>query len=318
MKNIHTGSFSGRRLAKGLTLIELMIAMLLGLLVVGAAIAIFLSNRQAFRATENLGRVQETARVGFEMMVRDIRDSGGNACDFTTPVGNVINGAAVNWFTNWAQPVLGFENGTMPGGNLAGTDAIQVLSGGPGEATVVSHAAGSQTFTMGPAPAHGFVTGDNVIVCNMLQTSIFRVSNATATTVRHQMAGGNCSNTLGILPSACAGLPYTYTRNSIMSPLIASRWYIAANPRGGNSLYRNSGTAVEEIAEGVDNMQIVYLEDTAVNTSVYAAANAVANWGRVRGARIIMTLVSQDRVGTDGNPLTRTVVYSVSIRNRNL
>jgi len=317
MKKNDTGSFNGYRLAKGLTLIELMIAMVLGLLVVGAAIAIFLSNRQAFRATENLGRVQETARVGFEMMARDIRDSGGNACDFTTPVGNVINSAAVNWFTNWDQPVFGFDNGGMPT-SLAGTDAIQVLSGGPGEATVVSHNAGLERFTMGAAPAHGFVTGNHVIVCNMLQTSIFRVSSTTASTVRHQMAGGNCSNTLGILPSVCAGLPYTYTRNSIMSPLIASRWYVAANGRGGNSLFRHNGAAPEEIAEGVDNMQIVYLEDTALNTSVYAAADAVANWGRVRGARIFMTLVSQDRVGTDGNPLTRTIVYSVSIRNRNL
>ena len=317
MKKNDTGSFNGYRLAKGLTLIELMIAMVLGLLVVGAAIAIFLSNRQAFRATENLGRVQETARVGFEVMVRDIRDSFGNACDFTTPVGNVITGAGANWFTNWAQPVFGFENGALAG-SLAGTDAIQVLSGGPGEATVVSHNPGSRTFTMAAAPPHGFVAGNAVMVCDLLQTSIFRVSSVTGTTVRHLMAGGNCSDNLGVLPAVCAGLPYTYGRNSVMSPLIASQWFVGANGRGGNSLFRHNGVAPEEIAEDVSNMQIVYLEDTAVNVSVYAAADTVADWGRVRGARIIMTLVSPDAVGTDGNPLTRDIVYSVSIRNRNL
>ena len=47
-----------RRATRGFSLIEMMIAMVLGLLVVGAAIGIFVSNQQAYRATEGLGRVQ--------------------------------------------------------------------------------------------------------------------------------------------------------------------------------------------------------------------------------------------------------------------
>ena len=57
-----------RRAARGFSLIEMMIAMVLGLLVVGAAIGIFVSNQQAYRATEGLGRVQENVRMAFEMM----------------------------------------------------------------------------------------------------------------------------------------------------------------------------------------------------------------------------------------------------------
>ena len=45
------------RSMRGLSLIELMIAMLLGLLVVGGAIGIFVSNRRAYNATESLSRV---------------------------------------------------------------------------------------------------------------------------------------------------------------------------------------------------------------------------------------------------------------------
>ena len=55
----------------GLSLVELMVALVLGLLVVGAAIGVFLSNRQTYTATESLGRVQENARVAFELMARD-------------------------------------------------------------------------------------------------------------------------------------------------------------------------------------------------------------------------------------------------------
>ncbi|MFP3416601.1 prepilin-type N-terminal cleavage/methylation domain-containing protein, partial [Bacillus sp. SIMBA_074] len=56
---------SGRRLGRqqGFSLIELMIALVLGLLVVGAAIGIFLSNRQTYQATEGVGRAQEGVRT---------------------------------------------------------------------------------------------------------------------------------------------------------------------------------------------------------------------------------------------------------------
>ena len=70
------------RLARGLSLIELMIALLLGLLVVGGAIGIFTSNRRAYNATESLSRVQENARVAFEMMSRDVREAGGERKDW--------------------------------------------------------------------------------------------------------------------------------------------------------------------------------------------------------------------------------------------
>ena len=52
------GRPTARNAVRGLTLVELMIAMMLGLLVVGSASAIFISNRQTYRATEGLGRVQ--------------------------------------------------------------------------------------------------------------------------------------------------------------------------------------------------------------------------------------------------------------------
>ena len=64
----------------GFTLIELMIATVLGLLVMGAAIAVFQSNQRTFSANEGQNRIQENARAAYEMMSRDIRAAGGTAC----------------------------------------------------------------------------------------------------------------------------------------------------------------------------------------------------------------------------------------------
>ena len=69
-----------RRDAAGFGLIELMIAMVLGLIVIGAAFAVFMSNQSTFRANEGLARIQEGVRVAFELMSRDIRAAGGSAC----------------------------------------------------------------------------------------------------------------------------------------------------------------------------------------------------------------------------------------------
>ena len=105
-----------RRNVGGFSLIELMIALVLGLLVVGAATGIFLSNRQTFRSAQNLGSVQENARTAFELMARDLREASGNPCVNNVPIGNVLNGAAGNWYTNlvdWGAAMQGY-GGRMP------------------------------------------------------------------------------------------------------------------------------------------------------------------------------------------------------------
>ena len=155
MRRAITGMKGSRRLMAGLSLIELMVALVLGLLVVAAAIGIFLSNRQTYRTTESVGRVQESARVAFELMARDVREAGGNACNASgesgsiagVPLVNVLANPAANWWSNWGNvPGTGRLNGALVGygpgnavpglstgvGNaqrMAGTEALVVLTG---------------------------------------------------------------------------------------------------------------------------------------------------------------------------------------------
>ena len=77
---------AGRRRSAGFSLIELMIALVLGLMVLGAAFVMFQSNQNSFRANEGLNRIQESARVAFEVMSQDIRSAGGSACSTASVV----------------------------------------------------------------------------------------------------------------------------------------------------------------------------------------------------------------------------------------
>ena len=70
-----------RRTQLGLSLIELMVAMALGLLLMTGVIQVFLSSRQTYAANEAMGRLQENGRFALEFVARSARLAG-----YTDPV----------------------------------------------------------------------------------------------------------------------------------------------------------------------------------------------------------------------------------------
>lgn len=60
----------------GFSLVELMIAMLLGLILMIGVINVFLSSSQTYRLQEAMFRVQESGRFALDIMARDLRDAG--------------------------------------------------------------------------------------------------------------------------------------------------------------------------------------------------------------------------------------------------
>lgn len=323
----------------GFSLVELMIAVALGIVVVGAVLGIFVSNRQTYMAAENLGRIQENARTAYELMTRDMREAGGNPCAAQLPLVNVLKTPGANWWSNFSNPVLGYENGAL-GVSIAGTDAIEIKSGSASTYTVASHNPTSAVITLNTS-THDLLADDILMICDSRQIALFQMSgpNATNATVAHNVGTGtpgNCSKGLGFkYPVDCSanGTSYAYGPNSLITKLSASRWYIGSNgrPAGcvaattcGRSLFRqvlrNTGgtnaPVAEEIAEGIRDMQILYLLPGAT-TYVNAASVPATRWSEVSAVRITYTLEGNDRVGTDGQSIRRTLAHTVTLRNRN-
>lgn len=325
------GPAFGRRHSRGLSLIELMISLVLGLLVVGAAISVFFSNGQTYRATESLGRVQENARVAFELMAHDVREAAGNPCGRNLPMANTIENASSQWFTNFSDGVRGVEGAfaqANPANRVAGTDAIELLSGEGMGISVVSHNPTSAQFKLSSAD-HDFVADDVLMACDNRQAAIFQMTgpNATnATSVHNTGTGsiGNCTKALGVpVVCGCAGPTcnhHDFGANSMLVKLRAIRWYVGTNGRGENSLYRTTlrvgATAPEEITEGVEDMQITYL--LPGETSYVDAATVGVRWKEVLAARIDVSLEGAERVGTAGEVIERQLTHVVTLRNRNL
>jgi type IV pilus assembly protein PilW len=327
---------SPRRLVHGLSLVELMIAMLLGLLVAGAATTIFMSNRQTYQATDNLGRIQENLRTSFELMARDVREAGGNPCANDLPIANVLNNPGGEWWSNFGTGLIGYEagtaaqgltTGTAEGQRVAGTDAIELKSAVDSNIRVVVKMP-EPSADIEVSSTAGLDNNDIIMICDFNQASIMQVTQTPAgLKVQHNSgagAPGNCTKHLGF-PVVCTNgtgnSPYLYDQNAIIAAYQAMQWYIGNNVRGGRSLYRRvmrSGAAgpqvgVEEIAEGVTDMQLEYLTRTS---GVYNSADMITDWPAVVSVRITLVLEGQDNVATDGGRIDRTLTHIVAVRNR--
>ena len=64
-----------RRLQKGVTLIELMVAMLIGSILLIGAVTVFSDSRATFRTSDIIARLQENARFALDTIEPDIRQA---------------------------------------------------------------------------------------------------------------------------------------------------------------------------------------------------------------------------------------------------
>ncbi len=65
--------FTGRRAAAGMTLVELMVALAIGVFLMIGAVTVFMQGRSSFRVTESVSRLQENARFALDVLEPDIR-----------------------------------------------------------------------------------------------------------------------------------------------------------------------------------------------------------------------------------------------------
>jgi type IV pilus assembly protein PilW len=101
-----TGRFSAhdQRRQSGLTLIELMIAMTIGLILLVALGQLFVTTRSTHKTEEGYARAQEAGRFSMEFLRKDIRMAGYAGCNNPSASGTVQgNGAGTTCTTNFCN-----------------------------------------------------------------------------------------------------------------------------------------------------------------------------------------------------------------------
>ncbi|MFT5135960.1 MAG: type IV pilus assembly protein PilW [Arenicella sp.] len=91
---------------QGYTLVELLVAITLGLLLTAAVVQSYMATRQTSRVTEGVSRVQENARFAIHFLAKGIRDAGYSGC--IGRIRNKLRGEPTE-FLSFRSSVQGWE-----------------------------------------------------------------------------------------------------------------------------------------------------------------------------------------------------------------
>lgn len=280
----------------GFGLIELMISMVLGLLVLGAAIAVFQSNQRTYNANEGQNRIQEGARAAYEMMSRDIRAAGGTACsNLARP--NDEHAPTADEMTLITAPISGGANDFTV---VSGDDASYQITA----ATVTSvTVAPPSPLPPGWELSDGFNEGDKLILCNADQMYVVTINgggvNDATRTLAFSPATPEPIYSPGVAPAASV----------FVSRFRTARWWL-----NGGSLYVTRNGVAEAVVPGVTAMDVTYRRTDGTYGTTPTWTNGLA-------VRVNLTLRGQQTTGGDvevdgSNFITRTTSNVTAVRSK--
>lgn len=318
---------ASRRASAGLTLIEVMVAIVIALILLAVTVSIFVGNKRTYSEQEEMSRLQENARFALGMLVSDIRMAGYTGCAHEpTTVYNDVNGGGSTLIDNFNISVEGSEAGAAwkPSGDAM---AAAYLAGS-GDAITVRYLAPTgividPPFMVTPSadlhveiPAgESLSQGQIVAVSDCASTDIFQISNANPTTAENVV-----HNPGGVVaPGNDTGnLSKTYDDKASIVRFISRRYFIGTGAGGGPALFRShvsdvGAEVVEELVEGIENVQILYGEDTNGDkvADEYNNATDVGTWDNVVSVQLALLVRTVEEYGPDVNTATHDLLGSV-------
>lgn len=292
---------------RGMTMVELLVGLAVGLFLSAGILQIFLSSNQTYRALDAGSRVQENARYALNTLARDIRTAGFLGCRSLAQGVTVLHDDGdedapdFSGLNMGGQPlaVLGYENGGASGGadkpwdeflsssvsRVDGTDVVQVLyAGGVGAelASDLSPSAGSvMQLVSNPDGLGANANPDLAFITDCAHTSAFSVGEG----LTH------------------GGLDRPYQKGAMVFPLVARAYFIGSGGAGCTQspcLYRwQEGSNPASLVTGVEDLQIRYGEDVDGDGAIDGYTDAAgADFARVVSVRMGLVFSSESEVTT--------------------
>lgn len=311
----------------GLSLIEIMIALLIGLFLLLGLYEIFMSSKQSYRLAEAQSRLQENARYALEVLGHNIRQAGFVGCSgiiedknpivvgnspFLAPnpdkdvAANSVktegSAALSSWFVTGAKGANTASISAMPtaGATIALTAAITDAVKYTDAITVIfgESCGGITTAAMDSVNPAGKLSADNT--CGSITTAgtPLVISDCASAHVFRSAT----DNTKNKDKDANAILNFpdgkSYPAGSEILLHRAYTYYIKENTANQPALYRFdnnlavSATNPTELVEGVENLQIKYGVDTDADGYANQYVDAPANWTKMTSVRLELRLRS--------------------------
>lgn len=331
MMTLHT-----QRKLRGFTIVELMVAITISALILGVLTQVYAGASRSYRVAEALSRMQENGRYAMDFLARDIRLAGYMGCVSTgTAISNMANPitgwSPINTSSNpiTLKGIEGYEasdvtfTGTGFAGNTAvKTDVILVQFFSPSSAKLV-HPSPTNANIKIDSNTLNFQANEVLVVTDCAFADILKASsvsnsgspitiahanNTNTRTTTSKEYGQNAevmrmqSNVYYILTSGTTGIPSLMRRR------------LGSFDTGDAAQYCTNATAsttqgfcVEEVAEGIEDLQLLYGIDTNTDLTAdkFVAASSVtaAEWANVVSVRVNLMVRS---VATNVSPEANT------------
>jgi type IV pilus assembly protein PilW len=322
-------SGSSRR-QSGLSLIELMIALALGLVLTLGVVQVFLGSSKTYRLTDSLGKVQENIRFTMGALQYDARMAGHFGCLIGPPFNQLDEGdddydgisydgfAVVGWnadgtgigddFTittleagggTWTNGGVGDIPDAIENDVLPGTDFI-VVNGGQKSLVELDINPSANANTLGTT---GNVSIDKdsillVVASDCSGGDLFQKTNQSGDTLTK--GSGNAPGNKTPVNEKFDG---DYDDDASVYTFTSTAYFIGEGANDEPALFRerlDPGDTIGavEMAEGVENMQILYGVASGVGQTAdnYVTAAGVTNWDQVVSVRMALLYRTGDNI----------------------
>jgi len=276
-----------RHFARGLSLVELMVALVIGALLIAGAVTVFMQSRNTYRASDTVSRMQEAGRYALDVISPDVRLAGfwgltNRPMSWTNTAAAVTKDCTANFAVNIGVPI-------------EGRDAI--ATGGSGYNNFTG---GCPAATL-PAPkALNPVSWSDILV-------VRRVSADQAALENTRLQVQSNRETLALFSDGARPTGYSAAPQSETHNLITDLYYIGETTPAVNgvrqfALRRQTLVAGpqmrdDEIMPGVQDMQVQFGLDVNGDGTVERYVNpedAIPAGARIATVQLWLLVVSDE------------------------
>ena len=308
----------------GMTLVEIMIALLIGVFLLAGVLQIFINARQTYRMEENLSRLQENGRFAMAFISKDLRMAGYMGCASLSSLTPVIDATpqhpnpnpAVNPFINLSA-IIGVNDvannwnaSACAASNqcVANTDAVTVQYAGSCGGYLTGNMASDNANIQIPADNTCDIEQyDTLLISDCSAADVFIATSASSGSGKQTIAHANNQN-------ASPKLSKVYGPDAEIFVLRSYSYFVRTGSSGRPALWRldNTKAVVDgvnpvELLEDIENIQILYGEDTDADgvPNYYVPSNSIANTANVISIRVnVLVASAADRLTSEPRAYT--------------
>lgn len=312
----------------GFSLVELMIAVTLGLVLLSGIIQMLMGGRATFAAQQAVSKVQESGRLAIDFMAKDVRMAGYTGCASrkANTIGSTLL-SSTNFDRNLTVGIQGYVaaksgSAALPTGfpinvDSSSTDVVAVSNSDilvlsvvtPLDVSINATNNEDELYTQvgarvgscasGTEGYAGICAGDFLAVSDCEYTQIFQATAISETPskwiiehVENGTSAPNSANSVGSWQPAIDS-KQRFDQGAYLFKMSRVAYFIGLNPTSKRtSLYQVSNGVTTELVEGIEDMKVTYGLDTDTgNTNLETVADTY-----LTAAQIVNTGKSWDKV----------------------